>query len=443
MPGARPIYAGRILIVVLICIVIVAGVGAWWLVKSQGKGPGIPPVRNDGSTFHQVLASVNVSVANERGGPWALFSVYGIAAETKFSPNLIGYVHTNVTVNSCGQAFDGLTLWNGTLPLFNGTFNSGTAPFWQLAYFSNSSQEILVVTDVLGQTHIYPPVAYLSPCMPWYDFSGNPASWITSADLSGVDSSAAAPVAWNAVLGVSAAAGDWISGQGPETEIFTLGPGMFMGLGDVASAYGIYLDRCGEVGVAGSQPLILTGVGTSGQLLGVSNLTHNCALVNSGHGAYDSEYDLLFSTPSISSNPSAEWLTAGFQVAIALPNGTLGSFYDEVGLANWMTSWNLTTASGQYLPVGTAGCQSWVPSLSDCPANDTGWYAVLLSASGGWLDSYGARSNGTVGWSEPVTALVSHQQLVVVCPSTWNVTGDQLNVTSTVATSSVIGSLTL
>lgn len=438
------VHEHRLVIVAVICVVVAAaGIGAWLLVWERGSGQGAPVPRGDGPTLHEVLASVNGSVANESGGPWTLFSVYGIAAQTPFNPNLIGYARTNLTVNSCSAAFNGLTLWNGTIPLFNGTLDSGTAPFWQLGYFSNSSQEILLVTDVLGRTHLYLPIAYPSSCMPWYDFPGNVANWTSAAAIPMVDSSVAARAAWNAPLQGPRTVGNWVSESGPTTEIMTFGPGVFMGFGDVASAYGVYFDRCGEVGVTGVQPLILVGIGGSGQWAGTSNLTHNCALIYSGQDGYDSEYDLLFSPPSITSGGSTTLVTAGFQVAIASPNGTLGKFYDEVGLANWMTSWNVTSPSGQYQPLATPSCRAWVPTTADCNSNVSGWYVVITSASGEWVNSYGLTSNGTPGWSIPVTALVSHQQLVVVCPSSWNVSGDKMTPASTVSVSHVIGSFTI
>ncbi len=444
MPTETAVRSRRLLAVVVAGMVVVAsGVGGWWLINNLGKGPTTPSTKADGPTFQQALEAVSGAVANASGGPWALFSVYGVATQTYFSPNLIGYAHTNVTVNSCGQAFNGLTLWNGTIPLFNGTLNSGTAPFWQLAYFSNASQQILLVTDVLGHTRLYSPIAYPSSCMPWYDFPANTTFWSSPAVIPSVDSSEAARVAWSAALERSETVGDWVTRSPPWTEIITFGPGMFMGLGDVSSAYGVYFDRCGEVGITGIQSLVVTDVGSRGQWLGTANLTHNCALINSGVGAYDAEYDLLFSTPSIGSGPTTTSATTGFQVAIAAPNGTLGNFYDEVGLADWMTSWNLTAPSGMPLPLAQPSCRSWVPSVSDCVANTTGWFAVILSATGEWINSYGALPGGGVGWSEPVTALVSHQQLVIVVPSSWNVSGDTMTVASTVSTSSVIGSVSL
>ena len=105
-------------------MLVAAGIAGLWLFIDKGGGhpPNVQLV-SDGPTFFQALSQVNNSALLEPGGPWALFSVYGIATQIPFSPNLIGYAHTNQTVNSCGQEFNGLTLWNGTMPLFNGTFN--------------------------------------------------------------------------------------------------------------------------------------------------------------------------------------------------------------------------------------------------------------------------------------------------------------------------------
>ena len=424
-------------------VILASGLGVWHFERSQAPGVNPVPPKRDGPTLHGVLTDLRASVTNVSGGPWALFSVYGIAAQAPFSPNLIGYVHTNVTVNACGQAFNGLTMWNGTIPLFNGTFDSGTAPFWQLAYFSSSSQEILVATDVLQDTHVFPAIPYPDSCMPWYDFPGNAANWTSPSEFPAVDSSSAAKVAWSSSLQGSTTVGQWVPRNGPAVEIITAGPGIFMGLGDAVSAYGIWFDRCGELGVAGVQPLVGVGIGSNGMWLGSSNLTHNCALLKSGPPGYSADYDLLLSSPSTRVTSSSTFVMLGYQVAIAYPNGTVAGFYDEVGLANWMTSWNLTNTSGAYLPEATPTCRAWMPTVADCVANSSGWFAVILSAGGGWINSYGAVPAGEVGWSEPVTALVSHQQLVIVVPSSWTITGDKLSVASTNSTLVVLGSSSL
>ncbi|MGA8664604.1 MAG: hypothetical protein WB809_06030 [Thermoplasmata archaeon] len=429
--------------IVVVVVLVAAGIAGLWLFIDKGGGhpPNVQLV-SDGPTFFQALSQVNNSALLEPGGPWALFSVYGIATQIPFSPNLIGYAHTNQTVNSCGQEFNGLTLWNGTMPLFNGTFNSGTAPFWQFAFFSNVSQEILVATSVLGVGRVYSPIPFPSSCMPWYDLPGDTTHWTNPALLPVADSSMAASIAWSSVLQGQETVGGWIGENNPMTQIITFGPGIFQGLGDYSGGYGLYFDRCGELGVAGIQPLVLIGTNSEGGWAEAANLTHNCALQYSGYGAFDGEYDLPFASPIINATATTTLATIGFQVAIAYPNGTLSNFFDEIGLANWMTGWNLSTSSGSALPLATPVCKEWAPALTNCPANDTGWYAVLLSSGGEWINSYGATPNGT-SWSIPINALVSHQQLVIVTPSSWNLSGDKLTVGCEVPNTRVIGSVDL
>jgi hypothetical protein len=79
--------------------------------------------------------------------------------------------------------------------------------------------------------------------------------------------------------------------------------------------------------------------------------------------------------------------------------------------------------------------------LTDCRASGSGWYAVLLSSSGSWLDAYPSSPNGSA-WEIPNVSLVSNQYLVVVVPGSWNVTGDIFSMNGTVAVVGVSGSST-
>ncbi len=430
--------------ILLAVVVVVAGLGGYFYFAHR-PGPAAAPVIADGPTLKAALTAVNTTVRNASGGPWNLFSVYGIASPAPFSPNVIGYggLSNNWTVNRCGQAFNGVTLWNGSIPLFHGTFNSGTAPFWQFGFYSNSSDQFLVATDVVGIPHVYPPITAnqsRGQCYPWYDFSLGPSHWTGELSNLGVDSSVRASAAW-AVANQSL-----VTANEPMVEIMTMGPGMYLGFGDVNLGYlGVYFERCGIVDVAGETPLVQIAVSPQGQALGgiLANQSTNCAVWNAGHGSYDGIDALQFGAPNQSFLGLTQQVETPFQIAQAYPNGTLTNDYDGWGVANWMTSWNLTNASGQHLPLTTPTCRGWVPSVADCGANSSGWYAVVLSASGGWINSYGALPGGGVGWSEPVTALVSQQQVVIVAPSSWTLSGDQLSVTSTVSTTTVTGTVSL
>ena len=150
----------RPLVLAIVIVVVLAGVlGGWYWIGRTENSPPVPVVRDDGPTFYQALASLNSSVANQSGGPWLIFSVMGIAAEGAYSPSVKGYVSFNnsAPVNGCQAALNGLSMFNGSIPIFNGTVNSGTAPFWQFAYYSNTSSEVLVGTNVMGTPHLFTP----------------------------------------------------------------------------------------------------------------------------------------------------------------------------------------------------------------------------------------------------------------------------------------------
>jgi hypothetical protein len=226
-------------------------------------------------------------------------------------------------------------------------------------------------------------------------------------------------------------------------EILTSGPGIFSGYGDVGGGIAVDFQRCGLVGITGVQPVIQVDENLNGVRTSVTNGTSNCALLNHPYFAGYGSYDLVFASADVSSSGETTQVGLEFQVAMRPHNSSSPTSYDGWGLANWMTSWNLSTSGGNDLPLAMPVCASWVVSSTRCGASPSGWYAVELSASGEWVNSYGPSPLGGGEWSQPVTALVSHQQLVIVVPSSWNVTGDMITVTSTVTTSTVLSSVAL
>lgn len=439
MPVVRSSSSTRLLVVGVIAVLVVAGgFGAWFLVIAPSLHASPSSPGGDGPTFYDVLTSVNSTVENTTGGPWSLFSVYGIAAQVPFSMNVWGYPSQNVTQNACMAQFNGLTAWNGTPPLFNGNFGSGTATFWQLGYYSEAAQAILVVTDILGVVHAYAPMSISSPCgsHAWYDFPTSPDYWANQLTPLPVNTPAAAAIALPRMNP------SWISKNQPLVEIYTSGPGMLTRAGDRAGGWSVIVQGCGMAGVTGIEPLIVAGVTKSGTPGGLINATTNCSVEYSGAGASDGAYSLLFSPAMASTSGSTSWTTSSFQVGQASPNGSMVYNYDGWGLANWMMSLNLTNPDGVQLPLATPGCPTWVPSISDCSANSSGWYAVLLSPAGQWLGGFGI-SGGQTAWTVPVMSMVSDQQLVIVAPSGWHLSGDSLTANSTTSFSIVRGQLSL
>ena len=200
----------------IVAIVVVAGGLGGYFVLTHRAASGTRVV-DDGTTYYHALAQVNGTVQNVTGYPWALFSVFGVAAQAPFSANVLSYIFENYTVNTCGRLFNGPTLWNGTMPVFTGTFDSGTAPFWQFAFYSNTTHEDLIATDVLGTPYVYPPEQNQQPgtCYPWNAVPG-PLAWSKALSLVSVNSPTAGAAAWGAVSSY------WPQADEPWVQIITL-----------------------------------------------------------------------------------------------------------------------------------------------------------------------------------------------------------------------------
>ena len=417
-------------VIVAVIVVIAAGLGVWYLTTTHTSPAGF---KADGPTLYQAIAPVNVSVQNVSGGPWTLFSLWGVATATLFSPNSIGWSQYNLSVNSCQSQFQGLTLWNGSIPLFNGSFESGTAPFWQFAYFSNVSQAILIATNVLGAVDVYPPMAMTSPCamatglgpQPW------PSIFARTLNPFPANSPTLAETSWNAI------GSNWLARNTPAWMAFDFG---FSYWGS-ANPGGLIVKyaRCGEVGYTGVQPVAYVGLRPNGSWSMIFSGSQGCGdVISLGPPPVIDGYALNFSIPTVESVSGTSTINQSFQVMDPFPP----PYYDRGGLVSWMLTLNVSTPAGQRLNSVVPACTKWVPSLSDCAANGLGWYAVLLSSNGEWLDAYPSEPNGT-SWELPNVALASNQCLVVVVPSSWDVAGGTLAPNGTVSDVPVTGTATL
>jgi len=428
MPARRAV----LVVAVAVAMTIAGGLGTL-LVLEQQKGGSSPAVVNDGPTFYQALGKLNASVHATPGGPWTLYTVYGVATPVPFSPSALGWFEQNRTVNSCGALFNGLTLWNGSIPLFNGTLNSGTAPFWQFFYFSNASQSILIATDVLGQTRVFPPAPMSNLCFAGSSLNYDPLGWARVFDPFPADSPTLSSSAVNA-LGAG-----WFVSNPSVYEAYRFGNN-YWGSGNPAGLV-IDFERCGEVGRAGVQPKASVGVSSTGKFVTSFVGAEGCGNLESfGSPDVFFSYELGIASPTSLTTGGSTYITIPFQALLTNSSGTIGT--DASGIVSWMVRLNLTSGTGAALPGAGSSCEEWVPTTSDCVANSTGWFAILQSPSGAWLDSYGASEMG-MNWSVPDVSLVSDQQLVVVVPSSWNLTGDLLSVTSTTSNATISGSTTI
>lgn len=407
-------------ILAVVLVVTLGFVGGY--VYSVQRSSGKSPVVNDGSTLYQAIASVNASVESVTGGPWTLEEIYGIASPIPTNPSAWGWGEYDHVLASCQHDFNGLTIWNGTIPLFTGTFNSGTAPFWQLVYFSNATHQLLVGTDVLGKITIFPPIALSSECAVSSGLGSEPWTWQSFWGQVGfpADTPAMASNAWTKAAKQYA---DWVGR--PLSELYLFGNTYFGSGQPPANQINFY--TCGSIGEVGITPglAVYGDTGTSS-----FNYTLGCtptASLSASDSAIPLQMTLSNQTVRASGGTTTILQSFEFQM-----NGTppfSGPGYNMRGITSWMVGLNLSSGSRGVLPMGSSSGFGWVRSLSECSANSSGWYAVLLAPDGQWEGSYGTTANGPA-WTYPVLPIVNNETIVVVVPSGWNASGDTLSVTS-------------
>jgi len=218
---------------------------------------------------------VNETVRNTSGGPWTLFSYIGFAPERPFSPESFGYTNsTNLTLKYCQGQFNGLTLWNGTaFPIFNGSVASGTATFWQFAFFSISGQQIIVATDILGVPRVYGALPVTNPCMKQSTMAKDALGYISWVNPIPVDTSVQAANAYDVE-------GRDFSGQhSPLVEMFING---WVDLSDATNhgmGAGVEYTQCGLAGEAGLEPKGVVGEYSNGVVQNTFNGSLSCTAV--------------------------------------------------------------------------------------------------------------------------------------------------------------------
>lgn len=409
-------------------LVLAGGLGYWAFEHKGGQSSGVPVVIGNGITFSRAWNPVNASLGSVPGGPWKLTSVIGIAPEApEFPVPTFGqYVGLNTTMAICGN-LTGVTVWNSSsIPIFTGSLNSGGAPFWSFV-LKNSSASFLYVTSILGVDRIYPSTVS-TPCIVAAGGSGwGPLNQSITNDTPLI-----------AGLAYSAGGENFSVRHSPLAEYYVLGGSQLIEPDASPLGWIVNYFRCDIVGVSGRQNYTAVGVLANGN-------QHATFIDNGWLNCTYSSYILDFGQPSAITTlfgSSGQYFIVPFQVVMPPSRTSPGYYYDGWGLQSWMTGLRLNGSGGTGLASTPASCQQWVTNVSECPSNGSGWFAVLLSQDGSWLDSYPSAHNAT-NWSIPNMLITSHDRLVIVLPSGWSTAGDTLAVASTVSQVGVSGSTPL
>ena len=434
-----PLVRPRIVALIAAVIVVAGGLGGffyWYAAQGGGHQVGS---RGDGPSLYGALDQVNVSVNSLSGGPWELFAYVGFAAQALFSPVAVGFFSTNLSLRYCGSQFNGVTLWNSTsIPTFSGTIDSGTAPFWQFEFYSATTRDIVLATDISGVARAYSPMPPTDPC---WGYAGGPVapsyvSWVNPLPND-------TPI--QAMKGFQIAGQSFESKNSPIIEEFVNGytPLALTGHGPNG---GVQYTRCGIVGVAGAQPFESVGFLSSGQVQSIISGTESCSPV------YNLTSNPVMYVPYTIRGASIgqpTYLESGlsaevYDLQVSFPTGIQGgpSDDDAWGLSTWAVSPAWSNLNHSMPPSTPLSCQGWVSSPTQCVPEGVGWSLILLSANGSWLSSFPS-SSGSSGWSVPNAPVVTGEQLMITYPSSWSVAEASLLMTGSAPVPTVGGNIEL
>jgi hypothetical protein len=346
---------------------------------------------------------------NVTGAPWTEVSALAIVATAPIWP-------FPFEGDAC-ESESGLSVWNSTLiPTWSGSLSSGISPFWSI-WFTNESDYLLSADSVGLTLHLVGPISPDSAC----GQALAPTLVHASAIDPPVDSTVAGPIAWNYI------GAGFASSHAELVEYFEMGAQQLGDLDGSATGWAVTYETCGLPGYAGNTQFaqdVPTGVYTT-----VTNDSTPSWYVTESDTCSSTSYNLTFSPPTNLTHVGG-WASIDLPFSVATD-----------GLLAWMTALDLTNAAtGLQQQSSDLSCDSSPTNNSDCRPTG-GWFGVLESSSGYWLDVYG-NIGGRSGWLYSNTPFDTNNSLLVFSSETSNFSELTLAMQSETAAVVVNGSTT-
>ena len=396
-----------------------AGLGGWILLDRGAT----PQHSSTGTTTGlAALAMVDANLPGTASRAWTLFSDIGIASPGPFTPWVLGNFSSSAnalaTIWACGL-LPLTTVWNVSgLPSRSGNVSDGYAPFWQFMFVNQSSSGQLVFaigSYSQGQVRVVGPLSQSNACIEDLGLgAGRPWPGTNQPNL---ETSVGGPLAfahasWDFQPGFSPYSLLWLDGP---PLIANTGWDSFYGGAGVAWQASYY-----NCGVAGRVPApntynsyhvsVWSQDGTP-MAAGPIGVEFNCTLPS---------YELVGAAQPAGANQASSRPAVGVTVSAA-PQQSV----DAQGLAAWMILLELTDRNGTAIAPASDQCTAWVGNLSSCPTPTAGWYGVLLSPSGRWLDSYGT-INGSARWSDLNVPILTNETVALLSAPSLGDSGSNL-----------------
>jgi len=268
-----------------------------------------------------------------------------------------------------------------------------------------------MVSIVDRQAHVLGPIPPWAPCSQAYGVNNDTNLSIFPTIHPEVDTTAIEPIA------LSAIGSSFLANYTKSAIYYTMGNQPFATFGWDAFEWLVSFTECGVSGapVQSPAPLGSSWINASSAQLdltftGAFSCTGSSYSVNlTGDGALVPTVTLAVcgklnsSSPSLCGTPSA--------------------------LSSMAIEPIVVTSTGAPLTPSPSLCREWVENVSDCSTPASGWYAVLTTPSGQWLDSYPGASGS--GWVAPNVDIEGGDLLQFVVGPGLTLSGDDLNMQAT------------
>ncbi len=423
LPLSPPRQRGRrrsaIIAIAIVLVVTGAGVASNEIYQATRPAASPYPAPPPGwGTFKTAWNAVSGAFRPFANGSWTISFAEGAAADGPWSPPALLWALYGTSYTSCEEQLSGIstiTFWNASAYPYSDSpnvFLSGAAPLWTFI-FNGTGTLTFVVTWDRGNLVLNGALGPDSSCMNTPLF--NPGYWPIqpSAEL---DSNA---IAWQVAaydrLIPPTSLEPMPEPPNPAFALYFPGQELLPSTIEGGNLWTVAYGACGLPGQLG----VVSD--TYSYLLNATSLqTGNSYSFMTGSGrqaCYDTLYQVLFNqsqivVPLTPAGLYHEWFL----------NAT---FFSSAVPATWTIS-DLTTSLLPYqvLPPFTGGAQPPLPSAaalcgpgtanaSSCPTPTQGWYLVLLSHTGQWMDSYPSVANGT-SWTIPAVPVSTGDRLLLV-----------------------------
>jgi hypothetical protein len=425
MSAAGHVRRGRRAVVIAVTLTVVVLVLAvsiyeYYPVASQTshQGPTYPTPPPGWATFKTAWSDVSADFNVFANGTWTVRFAEGAASDGPWSPPAVLWDESDPQAwDACAAQLNGvstLTFWNSSLYPYSSSpnvFSSGAAPLWTFI-FNGTGTSTFVASWLVGGVLINGVLGPASPCYsvspPLRDvFAGTSLDRIQPSTILDSNAIASAAIAEES----NASHLDVAPVPSPPSPAFALYFPGFQSVPITVNAPNTWVTAYGECGLAGQ-------LGTDFTLTDwVFNATSAAGnnWFSIGLACADSYYVLNMSRTVLSNPPNSSGVYREWNLSSSFLTSAVPATWTSSDLTTSLIDWWVVngTGAGITVPSSTALCGTSSTNLSKCTPPASGWYAVLLSPNGTWLDSFPTVANGTT-WTVAGVHIADGDRIVYV-----------------------------